>query len=379
MLHKLNKIVVIPANSLAEYEKKGLDWLERYYNPAGIGNDVFCVSPWERGKFEAYGMNVIGVTKKTFRSVVADIRPDVVRAYGAFSAADLACKNKIPGIPTIVSVHDTANMSPFIIYADMVICVSKAVAHEAMKLGVPKDRIRIMPNRIDRNVFQYTDDTRSVRDRFPAGKLILHVGRKTQQKNIETVTRALALLSQEYFCVFIGRGDTLPYVALAKECGVDHRIFWVDSVKNSELAQYYSMCDCMCTPSRWEGFGIVFIEAAACEAGIVTSDIAPMNEFLKHEENAHLVKNYESPQDIADGIRKICEDDVYRKRLGVNARIMAERFDMNLIDKQESQLYHESLTLTPNPKICGFVDKIVLNGYKLRRKVLRKFQKITTK
>ena len=45
----------------------------------------------------------------------------------------------------------------------------------------------------------------------------------------------------------------------------------------------------MCVPSRGEGFGIVFIEAAACGSVIVTSDIAPMNEFLTNGVNAIFV------------------------------------------------------------------------------------------
>lgn len=373
MTQKLNRIVVIPSDPLEAYQKAGYDWLERYYNPAKVSREVFCVSPYEKGEFQAFGMKVIGITEKTFRSVVADIRPDAIRAYSAFYPAELACKNKIPGIPTLVSVHDTTNLSPLIVFADMVICVSSAVAKEAMKLGVHKDRIRILPNRVDRNVFQCKHDVKHIRDQFPEGKLILHVGRKSEQKNLETVIQALTLLPREYFCVFVGRGDTLMYQELAEKSGVINRTHWVDSVKNSELPDYYSMCDCMCTPSRWEGFGIVFIEAAACEAGIITSDIAPMNEFLVHNENAYLVKDYESPQALAEGIQKVCEDRAYRQRLGANARTMTEHFDVSLIDKQEAAFYRESLTLKPNPKKAfGLMNRIISYGRKKFQKIIRK-------
>ena len=61
--------------------------------------------------------------------------------------------------------------------------------------------------------------------RFPPGKRILHVGRRSRQKNIETVIGALPLLPQDYMAVFIGRGDATPYTALAKTLGVEIAVF----------------------------------------------------------------------------------------------------------------------------------------------------------
>ena len=69
-------------------------------------------------------------------------------------------------------------------------------------------------------------------------------------------------------------------MAMSKRC------FWIESVKNSELPVWYSWCDCFCVPSRWEGFGLVFIEAAACGSAIVTSDIAPMTEYFTNDKSA---------------------------------------------------------------------------------------------
>ncbi|MGL4943346.1 MAG: glycosyltransferase family 4 protein [Thermoguttaceae bacterium] len=376
---KLNKIVVVPSDPLDVYVRAGHDWLERYYNPANVSREVYCVSPYETGEFQAFGMKVIGTNGKDFRSIIQKIRPDVVRAYGAFFSAELVCQNKIKGTPTVVSIHDPTNITPMMVYADMAICMSEAVAQNAIKLGVDSRRIRIMPNRVDRNIFRHIDDTQSIRQKFPDGKLILHVGRKDRAKNLESVIQSLTLLPDDYFCVFVGLGEAEQYIKLAEDCGVAHRTHWIDSVKNSELPNYFSACDCFCVPSRWEGFGIVFIEAAACETSIVTSDIAPMNEYLTHNENAYLVKNYESPEDVAAGIRKVCSDAAYRSTIGKNARQMTERFDLDRIDEMEAKLYAESLVMSPNPRSFGLKEQLFNYAQKKYNKVVKKLGRILGK
>jgi glycosyltransferase involved in cell wall biosynthesis len=105
----------------------------------------------------------------------------------------------------------------------------------------------------------------------------------------------------------------------------------------------------MCVPSRWEGFGIVFIEAAACGAAIVTSDIAPMKEYLTHEVSAHLVKEYENPTALARAISQVCENSEYRRRLSAGAIKAAQPFDRSIVDAKEVAIYQEAMNLAPLP------------------------------
>ncbi len=312
--------------------------------------DVFVLSPLEDGVRKAYGMTIVGVPEREFHRVLLDIRPDLVRAYGGYWPADLACRYRIPGVPVVVSIHDT---DPSLLHrsvrdSDLVICVSMAVKRQVLELGTDPARIRLLPNRVDTSVFRPIKDsaaTQHIDSRFPDGKHILHVGRLTHQKNVDTLLRALGLLPSDYSCVFIGSGDKDRYASQAQEIGVSDRCFWIDSVENSELPLWYSWCDCMCTPSRSEGFGIVFIEAAACGAGIVTSDIAPMNEYLTDDVSACLVANYENPRALAEAIRKVCEDDHYSRRISMGAVRAAQPFDRDLVEAAEAEIYREAMQL----------------------------------
>ena len=86
---------------------------------------------------------------------------------------------------------------------------------------------------------------------------------------------------------------------------------------------------------------MVFIEAAACECAIVTSDIAPMNKYLTNMENAFLVPEYENPEKIAEAVKLTCTDSDLVRKIRHNARKVGEKFEKTMVDKQEVQIYEE--------------------------------------
>jgi len=343
-------LLVIPSDPIHLYEKAGIDWLEDYYNPQKYFDTVIAFSPYERGIRKKYGMKIVGDDKKNFSKILNETNPDIIRAYSGYWPSEVACRHKTHDKPIVVSVHDTNKqlLSPEVKKADIVICMSKAVAQICKEIGVKESKIRILPNRVDRSIFHRKTEFSEIKkivQKVPKQKTILHVGRKTEQKNIDTVVRAIALLPKEYVAVFIGAGDTKPFKEIAKKEMIEDRCIWIESVKNSDLPMWYSMCDCMCTPSRWEGFGIVFIEAAACQSAIITSNIEPMNEYLTHMESAFLVDNYESPKEIAFAIKEVCENDKLSGKLKNEALKIIARFDKKVIDEEEVKIYQEALLL----------------------------------
>jgi glycosyltransferase involved in cell wall biosynthesis len=361
--------VVVPLDPIEAYERAGHgDYLESYFNPGGMFSEVIALSPLERGRRQAFGMTVIGVPERQFAAALREIRPDVVRAYGGWWCSDLVCRHRVPGIPVVVSVHDSQpqHISASLRYADVVICVSETVRKQVLAVGVARRRTCLLPNRIDRSVFRPVGDPaalQAIASRFPSGRFILHVGRKVPAKNIDTVLRALVELPPEYRAVFVGMGDARPYINLAKQLGVDARCTWIDAIPNSALPGWYSWCDCLCVPSRTEGFGFVFIEAAACGAAIVTSDIGPMNEYLTDGVSAALVRKFEHPPAIAAAVRRACEDGDYRRQITAGARVAAEPFDKALVDHLEKAIYREAMLLSPLP----MSRRLEIETWKLRR------------
>jgi glycosyltransferase involved in cell wall biosynthesis len=340
------RLVVVPADPLAIYEEKGRgELLREYFNPGGFFAEVIALSPKETGERRAHGMTILGVADGDFSRQLAALRPDAVRAYGG-AESDLCARSRVGRIPVAASVHDTDPrlISPALRQLDRVFCVSEEVARRVRAVGVDPARIRLLPNRVDVSVFRpgaAAEQRTHLERRFPPGRRILTIGRATRQKNRDTVIRALRHLPPEYRLIAVGRGDLDADRALARGEGVLDRVHLVESVPNHELPAWYGFADCVCNPSRWEGFGIVFIEAAACGAAIVASDLPVLRSLLRHERDALLVAEYEDPAALAREVRRACEDAELRARLRANAPAAAAPFAREAVVAREVALYRE--------------------------------------
>lgn len=349
------KLVVVPSDALMAYHEAGyLNKLinNNYFNPSNAFKEVFIVSPIEpRGVRTVGNITVIGVKGLEAVEVLCNIDPDLIRGYGGFWACDFSVFSAalaVPETPVYISVHDE---SPNLIFksmqfADKVHCTSRGVQSVVVNSGVEKGRTVIVPNWIQQQNFFRTTVLPDFPESWPdlTNCLpILCVGRKSNEKNLETVIGALKILPEQYIAVFIGRGDETKYKEIAKRLRVDKRCYWISNVENEDLHKWYSWSHVMCTPSRNEGFGIVFIEALSCGCNIVTSDIVPMNEFLKDGYNAVLVRDYESPSAIAAAVLKFVDKD-FSKTVSENAVNSAGKFSIESVQQLESkEMLHCSL------------------------------------
>lgn len=385
----MRKLVIVPSDSVQSLLRAGWSYeqLDEYYNPDSYFDEVYCLYPHEES-VTVGKIKYIQVEPGEIKGYLQNIKPDVVRGYGGGWASVHSNASRIPDVPIVVSVHDVNLLcvDPSLKYADKVICMTKVVRDTVIKLtGLKEDRIEILPNRVDGRVFFHREVEKfqkEMEEKYGCGKFVLHVGRKSEQKNLDTLIKALKYLPSEYKALFLGEGDDISYKKLAEQENVADRCFFESSIPNDKLSYYYSWCDCMCTPSRWEGFGIVFIEAAACECAVVTSDIAPMNEYLQDGKNAFLVKHYLDPCELASAIKRATEKNSLTDSIKKEARHRAiELFGKDKIDEEEVKIYkalikhganNELITEIDNEKIRD--NKIILfgagnNGKKLLEKI----------
>ena len=345
----MKRLAVIPNDPLEEYKKSGYIGLEQYYNPRHFFDEVYALSPLEKEAKEEYGMRIIPTKFWQMKKRIRELRIDVVRAYGGYWPAKMACDYKVSGVPAIVSVHDTnpERLCSSIKKADCVFCVSQAVRNLVLTKFKDPQRAWVLPNRVDFNLMRPHDNSEftKLNQRYPFKYRILHVGRQHPVKNLDTLIKALKILGDEYCVIAAGSINNLEDSLLAHREGVWQRCFFIGPVRNDELPLYYSWCDCMCTPSRREAFGVVFIEALACASAVVTSDIAAINEYMRHMYNGLLVKDYENPLALAEAVKLACTDSKVRSILKSNARKSVEQFEKSKIDALELDYYQQAMEL----------------------------------
>jgi glycosyltransferase involved in cell wall biosynthesis/ubiquinone/menaquinone biosynthesis C-methylase UbiE len=346
---RTRRLAVLPNDPLDAYPAAGYPDLTSYFNPDGAFDEVWCLSPHEPREKTMYGMRVVPTTQEELPARIRELGIDVVRAY-CLPTAQFACRDKVPGVRYVVSVHDVApeRCPAALPDADLFLAVSGEVERFLAARGAPAAIVERLSNRVDLSVFRPIDDAAGKaawQARFPGRYRVLHVGRRAKQKNLDTLIRALGALGPDYVGVFVGQGDALPFRALAAEVGA--ACHFVDAVPNAELARWYAFADVMCTPSRWEGFGIVFAEALASGALVVTSDVAPMNEFVTHEQDGLLVERFEDPDAIAAALRRATEDAALARRLRAAAPAAAKPFGKQAVDARERGFYERCFAEVP--------------------------------
>ncbi len=336
------KIVIIPTDPIYAYEAKGTSsWLEEYYNPELYFDEVYVLSPKEKEDREIYGLKIKVIkSNKHFRRLLKQINPLCVRAYGGYWATDYANYNRVGRIPVVSSVHDTnvKLLHESLKFSDAIFTMSNVI-NDILAKELNIKNAKILGNRVNTTKFNTLERLKNpLVEEFKNNKVILHVGRKSFEKNIETVVKSLAFLERNYLLVLIGRGATKAYVELAKKHKVNDRLLIIEKVENQELVKWYNIATVLCVPSRWEGFGLVFVEAASCKTKIVTSNIAPMNEYLLNDGVMNiLVDDYENPKKIADSILELSNNS----QLNDNTRnLIIKKFDKKIIAKREVDFYN---------------------------------------
>lgn len=160
--------------------------------------------------------------------------------------------------------------------ADLVIANSDFTRQKLLELGVAPERIVKISPGVDTERFRPGLPTQDLFERLglaPDTPLILSVGRLSRRKGFDQVIRALpkvleAIPNVHY--VIVGIGQDEEYLKrLAQEEGVTERVHFLGPVPMEELPRWYNACSVFAMPNREidgdnEGFGMVFLEAAAC-------------------------------------------------------------------------------------------------------------------
>lgn len=225
---------------------------------------------------------------------------------------------------------------------------------------LPKADIRIVPNAVDVSHFRPSEEpTRPSTE--PMLLTVSRLGTSDAYKGHDTVIQALPLVQQRlgrpvtYWIV--GRGDGVERLrTMAEELGVADRLRFWGRVDDDRLIGLYQACDLFVMPSRvqygssdqWkgEGFGRVYIEAAACGKPVVGSNQGGAAEALVHGTTGFAVDPHSVGQ-VADAIYALLSNPGLAARMGqAGRRFVKENFARKVFERRIADLVTDWQTQT---------------------------------
>ncbi len=339
--------------------------------------------PWDEisngteGKFktalEAFSLNLTQV--KALAGV------DVVHTHTWYVSMAGFLAKKLYGVPFVLTTHSLEPLRAWkseqlgsgyamsawmertaAMDADAIVAVSEGTKADILRVyPVPPERVHVIYNGIDLDEYKKTSDTTALRTYGidPAIPFILFVGRITRQKGVTHLVDAIRYLPSDVQVVLCAGAPDTPEIASEMREKIDEarkshpRIIWIEKmISKPEVIQLYSHARVFCCPSVYEPFGIINLEAMACDAPVVASATGGIKEVVVDNETGYLVPfdadattGFPSQpdrfaRDLAAKLSELLNDPQKCKRFGEAGRLRAEqKFSWSAIADQTIRLY----------------------------------------
>jgi glycogen synthase len=329
--------------------------------------------------------SVFGAVQRCLDFNTSNIEADLVHCHTWYSHFGGILAKLNYGLPLVITVHSLEPLRPwkreqlgggydFTVWlektalemADAVIAVSNETKTDLERLfEIDPARLHVIYNGIDLEEYRPTDGTDAlVRCGIdPKRPFLLFVGRITRQKGIVHLARAIQYMEPGFQIVLCAGAPDTPEIAAEMKAAVSAAqakragVIWIDAMVNKEsVIQLYGRAAVFCCPSIYEPFGIINLEAMACETAVVASAVGGIKEVVVDGETGFLVpieQMKESPfepinpekfeRELAARINQLMADKELQVRFGKAGRRRAEeKFSWQAIAREIEQLY-ESL------------------------------------
>ena len=258
---------------------------------------------------EYYAVDHLSVS--TLKKAFSDLKPDIIHAHD-FNASVLSAFC-FPKAKVISHIHNNTpwmkkmNLKSiaFLLASlrnNQILTVSDSVEKEFIFKSFVHKKIKCIGNPIDLSIIRNKADLEIIPEHYD----ILFMGRLTEQKNPKMITSVFKKLSERHpdmKIAIIGDGEEKAYF-------------------HSELDQYQNIeffgfldnpfpvvknCKCLFMPSKWEGYGLVAVEALALGLPVVASNVGGLPGIVTNECGVLT----ENKQDYIDELEKLAFDNDY--------------------------------------------------------------------
>lgn len=262
----------------------------------------------------------------------------VARWFGKKNIIKLACAGTF-GDLEVFSQFSFAKWGLKVLrMADAMVAVSHEIRSELLRYGFDPERIHLIPNGVDLEMFRRSRPLPSHRP-----KRFILLGRRTPQKGLDTALKALKILVDKGF------GPDLElklygydyaewdYRHMAQDLGVERYVSFLPF--ENEVLDVYQDAYCLLLPSVGEGLSNVLLEAMSLEMPVIASRVSGNVDVVDHEGNGLLIPPG-SPEALARAMALVLYKPDLAAAWGRQARRkVQEHYSLDAVARKYANLY----------------------------------------
>lgn len=238
-------------------------------------------------------------------------------------------------------------------WADIVVALTDVMRNEALQIGIPPERIRILNNGIDASAYVYSAEEKlqAKKQLGQAGNPIaLFVGRLDPVKSLTTVIDGMEIARTSNPALrFMIVGDGIERAALelqVKQQGLEGNVIFAGDQR--DVSPYLKAADMFVLPSLTEGISNALLEAMASSLPCLATPVGGNNEVLDYGKYGVMLP-VADVQAWANALLELGSDPGKRQLLGQKARerIMTT-YDFSVVGAQYEQMYNELISEKSN-------------------------------
>ena len=163
---------------------------------------------------------------------------------------------------------------------DKIINISNYEQNQAIKYGFNKNKMIMIYNGVEDKV-----NKSNLKLNWDRNKInLLFDGRLDKQKGLDLFLDVYNKMEMDNIHLYV-IGTSVLDSSLPKDTEYVTYLGWVD---NKDIDVYYQACDAVIMPSRWEGFGLVAIEAMKNSKPVIVSNRGALPELIKNNKNGYI-------------------------------------------------------------------------------------------
>jgi glycosyltransferase involved in cell wall biosynthesis len=232
--------------------------------------------------------------------------------------------------------------------ANKVICISNQIKKYFLKeINIPTNKLQIIYYGLNLNDLKNKKkiNIKNIKNvKFNNHFVICCIARHVKQKSLDFLIKTFYEVQKSNFkskLILVGNGpETTKLKELAYQFHISKKIVWINYIEN--VLQILKISDVFVLPSRYEGFGLVLLEAMFAKKPIIATNVSAIPEVIKDNWNGLLIKHGDI-NDFKRNLLKIKANKINKKLIDNSQKTLKTKFNFKKMIIKTSRIYDQAV------------------------------------